>query len=391
MLTEDLKPKYNTLTDRQKMYYDIMNAKSGVLYITAKPGIAKSAIARAIATKMGFQYMDVRLSMIDETDVGLFPSLSELETEEGGKMKVLDFVVPKWAVKANQAPTIIHFEELNRANLNVRNAALQILLERCIGTEFKFNDNVFMMASGNLGAADGTDVEELDEALNNRLIHVAHELTIPEWVEDFARQHIYKPITQFIEATPTAFYVPNENTEGGNRAYATPRSWTFLSDYIINKFGKDAPISNEILADLSRVAPSFIGAKTAGQFDRWATDFLKLSITDILNNYKSAKEKLKHYQRDRITELVQNLKEYKFFELTNKQAKNAAEFLADISVDEAAGYLAHFTQEEIDMDEDLEKNPEKLDKVKILTHNKALRPIFQKIAEQAAAEEDGEE
>lgn len=388
MLTEELKNKYNALTDRQKMYFDIMNAKSGVLYITAKPGIAKSAIARAIAEKMGFQYMDVRLSMIDETDVGLFPSLSEHQSEAGGTMKVLDFVVPKWAVKANEAPTIIHFEELNRANLNVRNAALQILLERCIGTEFKFNKNVYMMASGNLGAADGTDVEELDEALNNRLIHVAHELTIPEWVEDFARAHVYKPITQFIEATPNAFYIPNANEEGGNRAYATPRSWTFLSDYVINKFGKDAPISNEILADLQRVAPSFIGAKAASQFNRWATDFLKLSITDILNNYKSAKEKLKHYQRDRITELVQNLKEYKFFELTNKQIKNVVEFLADISVDEAAGYLAHFVQEEFDMDEELEG--EKLEKVRMLVKDKTLRPIFEKIAEKAAAEDDAE-
>jgi hypothetical protein len=36
------------------------------------------------------------------------------------------------------------------------------LLEREIGTAFKFNDNVLMMSSGNLGDEDGTDVEEFD-------------------------------------------------------------------------------------------------------------------------------------------------------------------------------------------------------------------------------------
>ena len=35
-----------------------------------KPGIAKSAIARNIAEKMGFAYKDIRLAMVDETDVG---------------------------------------------------------------------------------------------------------------------------------------------------------------------------------------------------------------------------------------------------------------------------------------------------------------------------------
>ena len=37
-----------------------------------------------------------------------------------------------------------------------------MLHERGIGTEFKFNDNVLMIASGNLGDEDGTDVEEFD-------------------------------------------------------------------------------------------------------------------------------------------------------------------------------------------------------------------------------------
>ena len=167
--------KLELLTAKERKYFSVMWAKYGVLNITSKPGVAKSAIGRSIADKMNFRYMDIRLSMVDETDVGLYPSISEVEVD-GSMVKCLDFVVPRWAIEANKQPTIIHFEELNRASQQVRNAALQILLERQIGTDFKFNENVLMMSSGNLGDEDGTDVEEFDSALNNRLVHINHTL-----------------------------------------------------------------------------------------------------------------------------------------------------------------------------------------------------------------------
>ena len=65
--------KFQTLTAKEQNYFLKMAPQSGVLFITSKPGLAKSSIARSIANKMGMQYMDIRLSMVDETDVGLFP------------------------------------------------------------------------------------------------------------------------------------------------------------------------------------------------------------------------------------------------------------------------------------------------------------------------------
>ena len=106
-LPDSLKEKLKLLTQKERTYFQCMWPKSGVLYITSKPGIAKSAIARNIAEKMEFSYKDIRLAMVDETDVGLFPSLGEING-----VKCLDHVVPKWAIDANTKPTIIHFEEL---------------------------------------------------------------------------------------------------------------------------------------------------------------------------------------------------------------------------------------------------------------------------------------
>lgn len=359
MSDSEWKERLATLTKKQLLYFQIMIPKAGVLYIQSKPGIAKSATARAIAKKMGMQYMDIRLSMVDETDVGLYPSVSDMEmTIDGEKsmVKVLSHVVPEWAVKANQAPTIIHFEELNRASLHVRNAALQLLLEREIGINFKFNENVLMLSSGNLGEEDGTDVEEFDNALNNRLIAFQHSLSYTEWLEDFAKFHVSPTILSFLNANPEKLYVnPTENC----LSYATPRSWTFLSDFIFENYGyyvlddngekvldeRGNPKKNygnvkQWLGAVEQVGRSYLG-DTITKFTRYCAENINVSIWDILDRFKELESEIKEFNRDRKSELLINLKDLPIEDLEPKQIDNASKFLKMIDADERTGYLLH--------------------------------------------------
>lgn|SRR5574343_1341630 len=343
MDNQTLDQKMESLSAKEKTYFSIMRGKNGVLYITSKPGIAKSAIARSIAKKLGFNYMDIRLSMVDETDVGLYPNVSDIDSD-GRKVKCLDFVVPRWAVEANTKPTIIHFEELNRASLPVRNAALQILLERQIGIEFKFNNNVYMMASGNLGDEDGTDVEEFDNALNNRLIHMKHSLLAEDWIEGFAKENVHPMIVSYIKAYPERMYQdPTEN----HKAYATPRSWTFLSDYITCNFGKNAS-PREFLSPLQEVAACYIGPG-AHKFIQYCQEMINISIQDILNRYDEIEKELSKYNRDKNSELIQSLKELSLKKLNQKQLDNAVKFLKRVGEDELTGYLLHILDNESDV------------------------------------------
>jgi hypothetical protein len=327
--------KLELLTAKERKYFTVMWAKYGVLNITSKPGVAKSAIGRSIAEKMGFRYMDIRLSMVDETDVGLYPSINEVEVD-GNLVKCLDFVVPRWAIESNKQPTIIHFEELNRASQQVRNAALQILLERQIGTDFKFNNNVLMMSSGNLGDEDGTDVEEFDSALNNRLVHINHTLGVDEWIKDFSNDNCHKLITSFIKAHPEQMYKdPTENVKG----YATPRSWTMLSKFITENWGMDAS-PKEFLPLLKEVASGYIG-QSAVKFVQYCEDMLNISIQDVLNNYDGIKKELEKYNRDKNSELIQSLKEIDITKLSKKQLDNVVKFLENVGDDEKTAYLLY--------------------------------------------------
>jgi hypothetical protein len=334
-MPQEMAEKLSTLTEKERKYFAVMWAKYGVLNITSKPGVAKSAIGKSIAEKMGFRYMDIRLSMVDETDVGLYPSINEIEVD-GKMVKCLDFVVPRWAVEANKQPTIIHFEELNRASQQVRNAALQILLERQIGTDFKFNGNVLMMSSGNLGDEDGTDVEEFDSALNNRLVHINHTLSVNEWLGDFATDNCHKLITSFIKAHPEQMY---KNATDNTKAYATPRSWTMLSEFIVANYGQDAS-PREFLPLLKEVASGYIG-NSAVKFVQYCEDMLNISIQDVINNYDGIKKDLEKYNRDKNSELIQSLKEIDITKLNKKQLDNVVKFLNNVGDDEKTAYLLY--------------------------------------------------
>ena len=329
-MSSEMLAKLETLTAKEKKYLAVMWAKYGVLFITSKPGVAKSAIGRSIAEKMNFRYLDMRLSMSDESDFK-FPYLEDVENE-GTKIKVSGYAVPKWAYEANKRPTIIHFEELNRAPQFVRNAALQILLEREIG-EFKFNDNVLMMASGNLGDEDGTDVEEFDSALKNRLIHIKHSLSVEEWLGDFAEQECHKLITSFIKAHPEQMYKTSDNTD----AYATPRSWTMMSKFITENWGQDAS-PKDFLPLLKEVATGYVG-NSAMKFIQYCEDMLNISIHDVLNDFDRVKKDLEKYNRDKNSELIQSLKEIDITKLTDKQLANCVSFLKGVGDDEKTAYL----------------------------------------------------
>ena len=339
--------KFATLTKKQKKYFRMMYGKSGVLFLTAEPGVAKSAIMRRIAQKLGFQYFDIRLSMVDEIDVGLFPYRKEmgidLEDETGKAtqqiISVMSYAIPEWAYLSNFKPTIIHFEELNRAPLAVRNAALQILLERAIGTTFRFNNSVYMVSSGNLGEMDGTDVEEFDRALNNRLIHYKHTLTLTEWIEDFATEHVHPVIINFLKSNEEHFlHSYDEKRSKNQEAYATPRSWTFLSDYIVNNYGMKSSIT-EFIDDVRELGASYIGDGANSRFIRYLDESLKFGINDLLNRYDEIKDQLKDLTRDKKSELLSQLKQKNIMEFTPKQKENVKRFILTVSEDEAVAYI----------------------------------------------------
>ena len=358
--------KLNKLSKRERLYFDIMNS-GNCLYLRGKPGMAKSAMGLAMTKKLNVKYIDRRLSQIDETDIGLYPVLNDafskldkigklrdlgyitveefdelkiplLKSIKEGQVDLLHFAVPEWAFNANCEPTIIHLEELNRANVHVRNAALQLLNERQIG-DLKLNDNVFLMSSGNLGEEDGTEVDEMDLALSNRLVIVDHDLPYEEWISEYAQFHVWPIIIDYIRANPGEYYkLPNEK----ELRYATPRSWTNLSKFITYKWGKDPQDFKEIIQFLLDGGRYFVG-NSITNFVRYCQDVSNININDILIRWEEVKKEVSGFNRSRISELISNLRHMDLRPLDDYQFSNMLKFLDSLkgNEDELTSFIIH--------------------------------------------------
>lgn len=348
------------LTQKELSIFKLMLPKSGVPFLKGRPGIGKSAIINSIAKKLNFQHIDIRLSQVDETDLGLFPTT---KTDAQGNTYV-EYAIPHWAILSNEMPTIIHFEELNRVSLPIRNAALQILNERGIGYKFKFNENVYMVASGNLGEQDGTEVEEFDNALKTRLLTKKYDITLQEWIDGFAAENVNKYIVNYLNSKPAEFYKFVE----GEDTYATPRGWTFLSNYITTVC--DENNARNILDEIYDKAQMYIGSSATG-FLRFLEDSSLISIDDILHRYEEVKATLKKLGMVKRTELLEDLKS-KDFKFSENELSNIMKFLDSVEQDQLSGYLIHLldsnTQEQIMKNESLmilfKKYKEVLQKIK---------------------------
>lgn len=387
--TTEFRENLRNLNPMERKYFNVMQAQYGVLFIQSKPGVAKSAISRSIADKMGLQYVDIRLSMADETDMQ-FPNLT---FNENLKHHVIEHAIPEWAVMANEKPTLIHFEELNRAPLAVRNAALQILLERGIGPKFKFNENVYMMASGNLGEEDDTDVEEFDAALKNRLINIKHDLTNQEWLE-WAEGNVHPDITHFIGLFHNYLYKKGTNEES---VFASPRSWTMVSEYLYRNFGGGAMVdpstlkmknvqgreipdytnadvyrhedgtpvffhdgfkytdgedlnlnprtrnwgvTEEYIGGIQEVCYGIVGSEPSNKFIKFLNERTKITLADILQDYPKHKKPLKEkFGRDKYSELLATAKDAPIDKWKGREIDNFTRFLQDCAPDERVSFL----------------------------------------------------
>ncbi len=403
VISSDGKFDLSNLTKKQLIYWRMIYPKSGVLFLTSEPGIAKSATLRDMATKIihiptgkNLQYIDLRLAMLDETDVGLFPDKGTAIVNVNGEIvtkTVLDHIAPRWAYLSNEAPTIIHFEELNRAPLAVRNAALQILLEREIGYDFKFNDNVFMVSTGNLGDDDGTDVEEFDSALNGRLIHYKHTLTLDEWIEYYANDNIQYAIIDYLKKHVDKFYIGKKSRKDDENVYASPRTWTFLSDYITNNYGSynengvyQEPKITEWIEDISTIAHAYIGA-TGSMFVRYINDLLKISIDDILNRYSELKNDNVIFNRDKKSELLHDLRNINISLLKDNQIKHIKMFLIDLETDETTAYLLWLIDNKYDYSEDKKLSAKKNEFVINFLKDNNFKPFHRIMLEHLNKEE----
>jgi hypothetical protein len=288
------------LNDKTEELWDMIEAKSGVVMLQGKAGVAKSANCKFIADNVLYngkplKFIDLRLSQMDETHFG-FPYRKESEKYD---FEVMNFALPKWFQTALQEPVLINFEELNRCSQDVQNAALEVLNERTLHGK-KLPDHVFMIATGNMGDEDGCNVQEFDNALINRLIMVDFELTYEEWCEYFANENVNPIIVDFLHDNKDQHYYSLKEYLNANEGapFASPRSWTNLS----RSTAVFEDNVREIADFVNSSAQSFVGKHSAEALSTWLKDLHNVTFDKII----SGKLHTRHFEEK---QLVSGLKD----------------------------------------------------------------------------------
>ncbi|RLA84615.1 MAG: hypothetical protein DRG78_00925 [Epsilonproteobacteria bacterium] len=146
---------------------------------------------------------------------------------------------PSWLVRMEEATKngqgcVLFLDELNRAQRDVRQTALQITLEKKLHDhDLPSFDGLETLVIAAINPDDDTkidyQVDELDAALKDRFLHYEMKLDVKAWLRWARENKISDEITFFITEFPDRlFYFTQEPT------YPTPRSWAKLSQVLKN-------------------------------------------------------------------------------------------------------------------------------------------------------------
>ena len=199
--------------------------KKRPMFLWGPPGIGKSEVVADITAELGGFMIDLRLGQMDPTDIRGIPFYNK----EQGKMDWAPPIDLPDAELASQYPVIVLFmDEMNSAAPAVQAAAYQLVLNRRIG-KYRLPDNVVMIAAGNRESDKGVTYR-MPTPLANRFVHVEMRADFATWQEWAVKNQIHKDVVGYLSFAKQDLY--DFDAKSSSRAFATPRSWVFVSELL---------------------------------------------------------------------------------------------------------------------------------------------------------------
>lgn len=229
------------------------------------PGVGKSSVIHQIAKELDYKMVDLRLAQLEPTDLRGVP----MPNRETGRA---EWLFPKfWPARnaegnGTEGPGIIFLDEIEKAPVSVKNASLQLVLDRRVG-DYVLPDDWAIVCAGNR-EEDGCFSAPLGSALSNRMMHLEVEPDVDAWAAWARSNKVVEDIIGFVHFKPELLY---KNTE--EHAFPSPRSWDMASRLI--EGAKNKKERKEMLA-------ASVGKGAAQEFTVWSEIYRDVDVAGIL-------------------------------------------------------------------------------------------------------------
>ena len=245
------------------------------IFLWGPPGIGKSELVEGITRELGGYMIDLRLGQMEPTDIRGIPFYNK----DTGKMDWAEPVDLPSEELASQYPVVVLFmDELNSAPPSVQAAAYQLILNRCIG-KYKLPDNVVMIAAGNRESDKGVTYR-MPTPLANRFIHQEMKVDFGSYQEWAVQNKIHKDVVGYLSFAKQDLY--DFDAKSASRAFATPRSWTFVSQLLSDDSVDDETLTNLIAGTVGEgLAVKFMAHRKVASKMPNPVDILKGKVKDL--------------------------------------------------------------------------------------------------------------
>lgn len=189
--------------------------------IWGDPGIGKSEIAAQVARATGRVFYDVRLSIMESTDLSGYIVLHGLKAGAAPK-----FTAPACLPPSDlDQPSLLMLDEIVSASRELQAAAYQLVWDRR-ANGYSLPADCAVCAAGNLASSRGV-VNSMPTPLKNRFVHFLLVPDLPSWLTWAMASGIDPRIIAYHHFDKNGLMVFDPRSD--DMAFASPRSWVMLS------------------------------------------------------------------------------------------------------------------------------------------------------------------
>jgi len=188
-------------------------------FLWGAPGIGKSSIVKQIASDMNVAFIDLRLALMDPTDLKGIPFYDK------------ESHTALWAPPAflpREGEGILFLDELNSAPPSVQSSAYQLILDRKVG-EYELPEGWAIVAAGNREGDRGVTYR-MPSPLANRFVHFELEVDVNDWRDWAYKSGLDERIIAYISYKNEHLFTFDAKSDV--KSFATPRSWEYVGNIL---------------------------------------------------------------------------------------------------------------------------------------------------------------